>query len=215
MIYGHPKHLLSEGEAAEALTSYSGIAVITTATAGRVEATHLPVIFEPPIRGGGFGRLIGHLARGNDHWRSMDDTQCLVICAGAQAYISPGSYETKIRTGKVVPTWNYEAIHIRGTIRTTQDPEKLRAIVERLTQRHEATQNDPWQVTDAPVRYIEQQLAGIVGFEVLISEISAKRKMSQEKSAADRQGIIAGLRRSDDTRDERVGAIMAQLETQR
>lgn len=215
MIYGHPKHLLSARDAAEALASYSGIAVIMTAAAGRVDATHLPVIFEPPAQGAGLGRLIGHLARGNDHWRTMDEAQCLVICAAAQAYISPGSYETKNQTGKVVPTWNYEAVHIRGTIRTTQDPQMLRAIVERLTQRHEASQKDPWKITDAPQQYIEKQLAGIIGFEVEISEISGKRKMSQEKSTADRQGVIARLSRSDDAGDRRVGAIMAQLEAQR
>ena len=163
MIYGHPKHLLSESEAVQALTSYSGIAVITTAAAGRLEATHLPVIFEPPTQAAGLGTLIGHLARGN--------------------------------------------------IRTTQDPEKLRAIVERLTQRQEASQNAPWQITDAPARYIEQQLAGIIGIEVEISEISAKRKMSQEKSAADRQGVIANLNCSDDAENNKVGALMAQLET--
>ena len=114
---------------------------------------------------------------------------------GPQAYISPSWYESKARHGRVVPTWNYEAVHLTGAVTFHQDPEWLRGFVTRLTRRHEGGREHPWAVTDAPPEYIDGQLRAIVGVELTITEVAAKQKLSQNRSELDRQGVVAGLRR--------------------
>ncbi len=112
---------------------------------------------------------------------------------GPQAYISPSWYESKARHGRVVPTWNYEAVHLTGSIAFHQDPEWLRGFVTRLTRRHESGRAHPWAVSDAPPEYIDGQLRAIVGVELTITAIEAKQKLSQNRSGSDRTGVVAGL----------------------
>ena len=141
------------------------------------------------------GRLVGHLALANQQWQTIQPgSQALAIVHGPQAYISPSWYESKARHGRVVPTWNYESVHLTGTLEVHRDPEWLRALVTRLTQLHEGRRAHPWAVTDAPPDYITGQLRAIVGVELTITSVEAKRKLSQNRGVADQQGTIAGLR---------------------
>ena len=151
----------------------------------------------PNVQPGGpasYGRLLGHIAIANDQWKTAQPgAQALAIVAGPQAYISPSWYESKARHGRVVPTWNYEAVHLTGTITFHQDAEWLRGFVTRLTERHEGGRVHPWAVTDAPPEYIDGQLRAIVGVELTITAIEAKQKLSQNRSALDRAGVVTGL----------------------
>jgi transcriptional regulator len=117
----------------------------------------------------------------------------LAIFQGPEAYITPSWYETKRETGKVVPTWNYVAIHAYGTVEFFDDRERLRDVVTRLTERQEGPRATPWAVTDAPVDFIDVMLKGIVGFAIPVSRLEGKWKMSQNRPAADRSGVIDGL----------------------
>ena len=165
-------------------------------------STLLPVIWDRPPEDcvpdeagrGGTGRLLGHIAIANDQWKTaLPGAQALAIVRGPQAYISPSWYESKARHGRVVPTWNYEAVHLTGSIAFHQDPEWLRGFVTRLTRLHEGGREHPWAVTDAPPEYIDGQLRAIVGVELTITAIEAKQKLSQNRSELDREGVVAGL----------------------
>jgi transcriptional regulator len=143
----------------------------------------------------GYGRLLGHIAIANDQWKTaLPGALALAIVHGPQAYISPGWYESKMRHGRVVPTWNYEAVHLTGTLAFHHDPEWLRAFVTRLTSSHESARERPWAVTDAPPEYIDGQLRAIVGVELTVTSVEAKQKLSQNRSELDREGVVDGLR---------------------
>jgi len=171
-------------------------------------STLLPVIWDRPeaaaaqsgpaedgVAPASFGRLLGHIAIANEQWKTaMAGAQALAIVPGPQAYISPAWYESKARHGRVVPTWNYEAVHLTGTIAFHQDVEWLRGFVTRLTRLHEGGRDHPWAVTDAPGEYIDGQLKAIVGVELTITAIEAKQKLSQNRSELDRDGVVTGLR---------------------
>ena len=153
--------------------------------------------------------LRGHLARANPQWRRASDTvEALAIFTGPQSYISPGWYPTKRESGKVVPTWNYVAIHATGRLRFFDDAEALRGIVTRLTDTHEARRADPWKVTDAPAAYVDAMLKAIVGFELTIDKLEGKWKMSQNRPAQDRAGVVDGLTREG--RSAEVAAIVKE-----
>ena len=137
-------------------------------------------------------RSIGHLARPNPQARGAIG-EALAIFQGPEAYITPSWYATKRATGKVVPTWNYVAIHAYGTVEFFDDRERLRDVVTRLTERQETPRAEPWAVTDAPADFIEGMLNGIVGFALPIARLEGKWKMSQNRPAEDRAGVIAGL----------------------
>ncbi len=151
---------------------------------------HLPLLLDRSR--GPFGTLIGHVARANPVWQRAGGPGVFVF-QGAQAYISPGFYPSKQEHGKVVPTWNYAVVHAHGRARTVEDPQGLHALVSRLTDHHERDRAAPWQVGDAPADYIEQMLRAIVGIEVEIERVVGKWKVSQNRPAADRQGVVAGL----------------------
>jgi transcriptional regulator len=149
------------------------------------------------------------MARANPQWKSIaDDRPALLICRGPEAYISPSWYAAKAEHGRVVPTWNYSAVHLSGTVRVHQDRDWLRDVVTRLTAMHEGGRRDPWQPNDAPDRYIEGQLAGIVGLEITVSRVEGKAKLSQNRSDADRRGVINGLRAEDHYEAAEVAAAM-------
>jgi len=153
----------------------------------RLIATHLPLMLDGE-------RLIGHFARANEHWKILvPEAESLAIFLATEGYISPSWYATKAETGRVVPTWNYEAVHAYGRLEIIQEPEALLPIVTRLTRRHEEPRDHPWQVTDAPADYISSQLKGIVGVVLHISRLEGKKKLSQNKSTDDQHGVIAGL----------------------
>jgi transcriptional regulator len=150
-------------------------------------ATHLPLMFDGE-------RLIGHFARANGHWKALDpEAESLAIFAADDGYVSPSWYATKAETGRVVPTWNYEAVHAYGRLEIIQEPALILPIVTRLTRRHEDDRAHPWQVSDAPADYIASQLKGIVGVVLHISRLEGKRKLSQNRTNEDQLGVIAGL----------------------
>ena len=169
----------------------TGLSTLVTATAGGLVATPLPMILDEAE--GERGVLYGHLARANPQWTCPPLGEALVIFAGPNAYVSPSWYAAKQEHGKVVPTWNYVAVHAYGPVEFFDDAERLHAIVTRLTDRHERARQQPWAVTDAPASFIRSQLKGIVGVRMPIVRVEGKRKMSQNRPEADRQGVADGL----------------------
>ena len=185
------------------------LAVLVSASADRLAATHLPLLVDRSA--GPWGTLFGHLARANPQATPTGaaTTDALVIFSGPDAYITPQWYETKRETGRVVPTWNYVAVHAYGPLRLHDDPEWLREHLERLTHRHEAGRANPWHVNDAPTDYIAQQMKAIVGISIQIERLEGKWKMSQNRADSDIAGVIGGLGASDVARDQEVAAIVA------
>ncbi len=168
------------------------MAQLVTMTEDGLVATPLPMLYEPDADG--LGSLVGHVARGNRQWvQSSLDVEALAIFTGVNAYVSPNWYPSKAEHGKVVPTWNYETVHIRGRFIVHDDTDWKRALVTRLTEHHESRFAAPWAVTDAPPDYIETMLKAIVGIELQITSIQAKRKLSQNRPEPDIAGTIAGL----------------------
>jgi transcriptional regulator len=167
------------------------LATLVTLTPDGLIASHLPLMVEPDPAP--YGTLIGHLARPNPQARDAIG-EALAIFQGPQGYITPLYYATKRQTGKVVPTWNYAAIHAYGTLRFFDDHDRKLDIVTRLTDQHEGKHAAPWAVSDAPDDFIEAMLNGIIGFELTITRLQGKWKMSQNRPEADRVGVITGLR---------------------
>jgi transcriptional regulator len=186
-----PAHFAAgQAEVADLLTHH-GAADLVTATSRGMLATMLPFVFDPAV--GTRGALLGHVARNNDQWKVPPLGEALVIVRGADAYVSPSWYQSKAEHGRVVPTWNYVTAHVYGRLVVHDDTEWLDQLVRRLTAKHEGARDHPWSVDDAPPRYIAGQLRAIVGLEVVISRIEAKAKLSQNRPAADIDGVVAGL----------------------
>ena len=171
------------------------LGVLVTASPA-LYATHLPLLLDRTR--GPFGVLQGHVARANPHAGSRSIGEALVIFAGPDAYITPGWYASKAEHGRVVPTWNYVAVHATGTLRFVDDPAYLLGHVAALSRRHEAARERPWSVDDAPPGYVEKLARDIVGVEVEIARLEGKWKMSQNRPAADIAGVIEGLRERGD-----------------
>ena len=169
------------------------LATLVTSGSEGMEASHVPILLDAGE--GAYGAIRGHVSRANMQWRRVDAAvPALAIFLGADAYVSPSWYPTKQETGKVVPTWNYLAVHAYGRIEFFEDATRLRAIVTALTQRHEGRRAQPWAVEDAPADYIAGQLKGIIGFRLAIDRLEGKWKLSQNRNAADRSGVVEGLR---------------------
>jgi transcriptional regulator len=152
----------------------------------------LPMLFYPDE--GPAGVLRAHLARGNPHWRELEASgSAVAIFNGAEAYVTPSWYAEKRRTGKVVPTWNYSQVIVHGSVNVHHEAGWLIAHVRRLVERHEAGRAERWSVDDAPAGYIETQARAIVGLEMVVARIEAKRKLSQNRSAEDVRGVINAL----------------------
>jgi transcriptional regulator len=183
------------------------LGVLVTASGEGLFATHLPLLLDRSR--GPHGTLQGHVARANrQHTMVGAETEVLVIFSGPDAYISPSFYPSKSEHGKVVPTWNYVAVHAYGHVRFNSDPVFLRKHVGRLTTHHEATRTTPWSVEDAPLEYVDQMLRAIVGVEIEITRLEGKWKMSQNRSAEDIDGVVAGLGASDDVRVRDVAGVV-------
>lgn len=173
----------------------SGLALLSSAGEQGLQASHLPLLLEP--HEGEFGTLYGHFARANPHWRDLaTGAEALVVFSGADGYVHPGWYPAKAEHGKVVPTWNYIAVHAWGQAEVFDDPERLLRLVSRLSDRHEQGRARPWAVSDAPRAYIDAMLRAIVGFALPIRRIEGKWKLSQNRSAGDQAGVRAGLAES-------------------
>lgn len=178
--------------------------IVTVGPDGTPLATLLPILWSEDG-----GTVIAHMARANEHWRHIAAaSRVLVIIAGPQAYVSPAWYASKAEHGKVVPTWNYTSVHLTGTITVHDDPEWARRAVTELTDRHEQPRAEPWAVTDAPAKYVAGQLKAIVGLQITVERVEAKAKLSQNRSAEDRAGVIAGLNEEGAIREASLAALM-------
>ncbi|KRE16885.1 transcriptional regulator [Bosea sp. Root381] len=184
----------------------SRLSNLVTATAEGPMATPLPLYIDE--NEGPYGTLYGHLARANPQWRIPALGDGLAIFMGPDAYVTPSWYAVKQETGKVVPTWNYVAVHASGPVEFFDDPARLLEVVTRLTALHEAEHPRPWTVADAPADFIKAQLRGIVGLRMPIAKLEGKRKMSQNRSPADRAGVIEGLSTSERPSDRHVATLV-------
>ncbi|ETK43002.1 MAG: transcriptional regulator [Pseudomonadales bacterium RIFCSPLOWO2_12_60_38] len=191
------------------LIQHTRLAQLVTVGENGLQASHLPLLLNPDE--GPNGTLYGHLAKANPQWRELQNGgEALVIFAGADAYISPAFYPAKAEHGKVVPTWNYIAVHAYGTPAVFSDAERLLKVVTALTDRHESGRAQPWRVSDAPADYIDGMLKAIVGFALPIKRLVGKRKLSQNRSAADMAGVRDGLAASADVRDQTLARFIPQ-----
>ncbi len=183
-----PPHFAVDDEATQAFLAGIQAGDLVTATDDGLVATFLPLLHDPERNA-----LIGHVARKNDQWQRAAHGESLVIAHGVDAYVSPGWYATKREHGRVVPTWNYTTAHVYGTLQIHDDPEWVDMVVRRLTERHEGGREHPWSVDDAPARFHGGQLRAIVGVELELTRVEAKFKLSQNRSEADIDGVVAGL----------------------
>jgi transcriptional regulator len=192
-----PTHFAADDAAVRELLARPQAADLVTMTDGGMVATFLPFVFDSDE--GERGVLRGHVARNNDQWSRPARGESLVIVHGPDAYVTPNWYASKTEHGRVVPTWNYVTVHVYGELRVHDDPAWLEALVRRLTDLHESTEPRPWTVDDPPEKFVAGQLRAIVGVELVVSRIEAKVKMSQNRPAADVEGVIAGLEARGDT----------------
>jgi transcriptional regulator len=207
MLYNPPQFAIEDLAAIHAHIRNTGLATLVTVSAEGPMASHLPLLLDDTA--GPYGTLIGHLAHANPQIALTDVAiPALAVFMAADTYVSPSWYPAKQEHGRVVPTWNYATVHVRGALRFHDDPEWLRAAVERLTRKHEASFRQPWNVTDAPAKFIEAQLRGIVGVELEIAQLSGKYKLSQNRSEADRRGVIAGLAARPDGNAAEIARLM-------
>ena len=178
---------MPEGEVRGFVAAVGTAQLVTVGADGSPDATFLPVLWRD-------GVLVGHLARANAHWkRVVDGSVALAVVTGPDAYVSPSFYASKAEHGRVVPTWNYSVVHLRGAVRVVDDVDWLRELVGALTDHHERGRDRPWAVQDAPAAYVDKQLKAIVGVELVVDSVEAKTKLSQNRSEADRAGVVAGL----------------------
>ena len=184
--------------------------LVTQDPAGEMVANTIPFLLEADPEGGP-GILRAHVARSNPLWRvSRTDVDSLIVFQGPQTYISPSMYPSKAATGKVVPTWNYIMAQGRGRLHAVEDADWLRAFVTRLSDRHEAARPVPWAVSDAPEDFIDATLRAIVGIEIKLSSLRGKWKVSQNRTQADRDGVVYGLRSLGGTEAEAMAKAIAE-----
>lgn len=208
-MYNPPAFREDRPEVLAAIIGAARLALLVSAAAegGAPDATHLPLTLVPGE--GPHGTLYGHVARANPHWRGLAAAGAArAIFAGPEAYVSPSLYPAKREHGRVVPTWNYVAVHAIGPVEIVEDAGRLQAIVTQLTARHEAPRADPWAVTDAPADFVASHLKGIVGIVLRIETLIGKRKLSQNRAETDRAGVVAGLSASADPADRAVAEAM-------
>jgi transcriptional regulator len=188
-----PRHFREErAEVLAAAIEAHPLGLTVRATPAGLTADPLPFLLDGAAAVG--GRLVAHVARANPIVAELGKgEEVLVVFSGPQGYVSPSWYPSKAEGGRVVPTWNYVVVEVRGRARLMDDAAFTRAVVARLTSRHEAGRAEPWSTDDAPEAYLAGQLKGIVGLEVEITAIVGKWKVSQNRSATDRAGVVAGL----------------------
>jgi transcriptional regulator len=187
-----PPHFRVEDRAAlvDVIRAYP-LAQLVTAGPGGLMANPIPFIV---IEQGGALTLRAHLARANPQWQEIAaGAEALAIFQSVDHYVTPGWYETKRETGKVVPTWNYVIVQARGPVQVDESPEWLSRQIEALTRQQEQGVGSDWQVSDAPEPFIAAQMRGIVGIEMKVTSLDGKFKLSQNRPEADRRGVAAGL----------------------
>lgn len=171
------------------------LATVVTLSASGLNANHIPLHWVDD--GSDYGCLRAHVARANPMWTDTDrNLNVLAIFQAENAYISPSWYASKQQTGKVVPTWNYAAVHAYGELRVIDDAVWIRNQLEAMTARHAATFPQPWAVSDAPQNFTEKLVEQIVGIEITVSRLSGKWKVSQNQPAENQISVIKALHKS-------------------
>jgi len=200
---------LDDADAIRSMVADIGSAqLISVGADGYPLASLLPIVWHADT-------VIAHLARANPHWQAIGaDEPVLLVVTGPQAYISPSWYATKAEHGKVVPTWNYSVVQLAGRATVHDDAGWVRGAVDELVERHERHRDAPWSTADAPEKYLQGQLGAIVGVEISVERVEAKAKLSQNRSAEDRAGVVEGLRGEGSREAEAVAAQMRALGTQ-
>jgi transcriptional regulator len=199
-------------------------ATLFVATPEGPSADHLPMEFDPSF--GSQGRLVGHVARANPLWRHFTSAPesapgpisvstpasttptALAVFSAHHAYVSPDWYASKRADPRVVPTWNYAAVHVSGRLSFFHDAERIGELLARLTERFESPRPSPWQLTDAPDEFIEKMISGVVGFELEIESLVGKWKLSQNRSQSDQEGVREGLRREGGVAGKAIADLM-------
>jgi transcriptional regulator len=193
---------------AEVLASFvraRPLATFVSLDASGLCVDHFPMLLEP--RADGSQVLCGHVARANPLWRNLGaGIDVLAVFQDPGTYITPSWYASKGESGKVVPTWNYMAVHVHGRARAIEDPHWLRQLVGRLTDAHESSRETPWKVSDAPEEFIALQLRAIVGIELHVERMQGKWKVSQNRLPRDIDGVITGLAERGDPESLRMAA---------
>jgi len=203
-----PEHFAVTDEAEiKALLAASRLGVLVTHGPKGLFATPMPFVYDAERH-----VMAGHIAAANPHRTWDGGGEALVIFQGVEAYVSPSLYPSKFVHGKAVPTWNYEMVQVYGGLTWRDDREAKLANVTALTERFEAERAAPWSVDDAPEGYVEALLRGIVAVDLSINRIEAKRKLSQNRSETDRQGVMLGLSASERRSDKALAEIMKTLE---
>ncbi|MDE1994741.1 MAG: FMN-binding negative transcriptional regulator [Rhizobiaceae bacterium] len=191
-MYQPPHFREDDLEAQHALIRAHPLGLLITSGDGDINANAIPFHLDAGLSAK--GTLQAHVARANKQWQEIrDGAKVLVVFQGADSYVTPSWYATKQETGKVVPTWNYAIVQVRGSARIVDDPAWLRVQIDRLTGEREGSRQHPWAVSDAPADFVGAQIKGIIGIEIEIAEIDGKWKVSQNRPAADQKGVIHGL----------------------
>jgi len=184
-----PPHFREERlDVLQGLMEENSFATLVSQTPDGLYATHIPILVDRTA--GPLGTLRGHVARANPHWKHLGGSEALAIFAGPHAYVSPSWYAT----GGRVPTWNYLAVHVYGTPRLVEDPAAVRTLIERTVGTYESGFEQPWDMSGLDPTATTAMLQGIVAFEIPIARIEGKRKLNQNRSRADREGAVRGLR---------------------
>jgi len=184
------------------------LATLVTLGSDGLNANHIPLLVsaEPAP----FGTLRGHVARANPMWGdARADVAALAVFHGPHAYVSPNWYPTKKQTGRVVPTWNYVAVHAYGSLKVIDDATWVRALLQTLTAVHEAAQPVPWTLRDAPEEFVARMVASVVGVEIVVSSLAGKVKASQNQPLENRAGVVQALR-AQDTDEARAMAALVE-----
>jgi len=189
---------------------HPAINLVTVGADGKPMATLLPAIWDTSnLTEGSYGTLVTHISKGNDQWKSIKNGQVgLAIIQGAQAYVSPSNYEKKLTDHKVVPTWNYQMVHLTGTLEVSEDRELLRQIVSDLTDFHESSRPKPWSASESDTSYFEAQLGGIVAITMTVTKVEAKFKLSQNRSELDQRTVAEDLAQSAKPEEREISSEM-------
>lgn len=209
-----PRHFTMEdpAEVDSFLAAHPSGQFVTVGPDGVPDATLVPYLLDRQSDGESGLRVLAHVARANEHWQRIGDrAPGLFVVTSFSAYVSPSWYPSKQAHGRVVPTWNYSAVHLRGVVRVHEDAAWLSDMVTRLTDIHEAERDDRWFVTDAPEAYRVGQLRAIVGIELIVDRVEAKAKLTQNRSLEDRWGTIAGLEAEASSSSHEVAAAMRAI----
>ncbi len=214
MVYLPPHFEMTDRERIAALIAANPLATLVTIGPDGIVANHIPLLFDPDR--GEHGTLIGHVARNNDVWRDgFHQCESLAVFQGVDAYITPTWYASKRVTHEVVPTWNYAVVHAHGPLIIHDDEKWVRVVVARLTNAMEQQQPVRWRMGDAPQAYLSAMLASIVGIEIPVSRIVGKWKISQNRTAEDRESAVDGLRGSGDANNEAMATLIADTNANR